>query len=105
MITLLHEETANLKKLKRRRMMKKAMVFVVGLVFLFSTSAFAVEPAVAPVKEEAVKAEAAKPEAAKKEVKKAAPKKVKKTKKAPKKAAKPAEEKAAPAPEAAPAVK
>ena len=77
--------------------MKKAMLFVVGLVFLFSTSAFAVDKAAAPVKEEAVKAEAAKPEA-KKEMKKAPAKKA--AKKAPKKAEKPAEEKAMPAPEA-----
>ncbi len=78
--------------------MKKAMLFVVGLVFLFSTSAFAVDKAAAPVKEEAVKAEAAKPEV-KKEMKKAKKKAVKKAKKA----VKPAAEKAAPAPEAAPA--
>ena len=69
--------------------MKKVMAFVVSLVFLLCTSAFAVEKAAAPVKEEPAKVEATK-----KEVKKAPAKQAKKAKKAAKKATKPAEEKA-----------
>ena len=75
--------------------MKRLVLFVVALVFAFSTTVMAAEPAAAPVKkEEAAKVEKAPVKKAKKDVKKA--------KKAAKKDAKKAAEPAA-APAAAPA--